>query len=171
MKEALDKLNEEMSKEHSKVEDAIHNWLCDQTEDEELMNAILLESKTIKSSMAYAMKKVKESSKGNMAMMTDEEVFKLIREYYLSIESVVAQDPSTHVKMSVEPLPTTERTKEHFVKEIKVSLDKKSKLGLDTIINLEVSDEEKMRMIRSLNQQEEIIEEKKEDEMLSLFDF
>lgn len=171
MKEALDKLNEEMSKEHSRVEDVIHNWLCDQTDDEELMNAILLESKTVYSAMGYAMKKVKESSKGNMAMMTDEEVFKLIREYYLGNESVIAKDPSTHVKMTIEPKPTTEKTKEHFIKEIKVSLDKKSKLGLDAIINLEVSDEEKMRMIRSLNQQEEVIEEKKEDENLSLFDF
>ena len=171
MKEALEKLNNEMSVEHSKVEDAIHNWLCDQTEDMELMNAVLTEGKSIKSSMGYVMKKVKESSKGNMAMMTDVEVFKLIREYYLGAESFISQDPSVNVKMTAEQKHSIEETKEHVVKEIKVSLDKKSKLGLETIINLDVSDEDKLRMIRSLNKQEEVIEEKKEDENLSLFDF
>lgn len=171
MKEAIEKLNNEMSVEHSNVEDAIHNWLCDQTEDLELMNAVLTEGKSIKSSMGYVMRKVKESSKGNMAMMTDAEVFRLIREYYLGAESFISQDPSVSVKMTIEQKHSIEETKEHVVKEIKVSLDKKSKLGLETIINLDVSDQEKLRMIRSLNKQEEVIEEKKEDENLSLFDF
>jgi len=170
MKEALEKLNNEMSIEHSKVEDAIHNWLCDQTEDIELMNAILTEGKSIKSSLGYVMKKVKESSKGNMAMLTYDEVFRFIREYFLGTESFITQDPSVSVKMTAEQKHSIEETKEHVVKEIKVSLDKKSKLGLETIINLDVSDEEKLRMIRSLNKQE-VIEEKKEDENLSLFDF
>jgi len=171
MKEALEKLNQEMSAEHSKVEDAIHNWLCDQTDNTELMNAILIKGKTIKSAMGYVMKKVKEASKGNMAMMTDDEVFPLVRDYYFSKDKVVNHDPSVQVTMAAEPKPTVEKTKEKLVTEIKISLDKKSKQSLETIMRLEVSDEEKLRMISSLNQQEEVVEEKKEDENLSLFDF
>ena len=87
MKEALEKLNQEMSAEHSKVEDAIHNWLCDQTDNTELMNAILIKGKTIKSAMGYVMKKVKEASKGNMAMMTDDEVFPLVPKFVMRVNN------------------------------------------------------------------------------------
>ena len=43
---ALEKMNEEMNQKHSRSIDAIHNWLCDQ-EDDELFEKICQEGKTL----------------------------------------------------------------------------------------------------------------------------
>lgn len=164
---ALAKMNEEMANPHSSSEDTIHNWLCEQTEDEELMNAILTDGKTIKSSLAYVTQKVKESAKGQMAVLTDQEVFQLVRDYYLSLESKIEHDPS--VKVLANGDKVREVTKE-VVKEITVSLDKKSKQSLETILELDVSNDEKIRLLQSLIKTES--EEVKEtEENMSIFDF
>jgi hypothetical protein len=52
---ALAKMLEEMNIPHSQSEDLIHNWLCEQ-DDEELMSGILMEGKTIKGSYEVMMK-------------------------------------------------------------------------------------------------------------------
>ncbi|ESU91049.1 PcfK-like domain protein [Streptococcus pyogenes GA03455] len=49
---ALSKMLDEMNKKHSAAEDAIHNWLSDQ-DDEELFKGILDDKKSIKDAMKY----------------------------------------------------------------------------------------------------------------------
>lgn len=86
---ALDKMNQEMSKAHSDTEDYIHNWLCDQ-EDDELFVCILKEGKTINDSLSYLTKKAKEGSNGSRAAaMSDEDGFKIIVDYFKGDETKV----------------------------------------------------------------------------------
>lgn len=86
---ALDKMNEELSKPHSSTEDYIHNWLCDQ-EDDELFECILKEGKTINDSLSYLTKKAKEGSNGSRAAaMSDEDGFKIIVDYFKGNETKV----------------------------------------------------------------------------------
>lgn len=86
---ALDKMNEEMNHEHSSTEDFIHNWLCDQ-EDEELYKHILREGKSIKNAMNYLIQSAKNGSKGsNVAVMSDAEGFAIIVDYFKSNETTI----------------------------------------------------------------------------------
>lgn len=167
MKEALEKLNNEMSKPHSDALDDIHNWICDQTEDYEFMDAILIEGKSLESAMSYVVEHVKKSSKGSAAIMKNEDVYKLVRDYYLSQSSVIVNDPTVKILANGEKV--REVTNE-IIKEIKVNIDRKSKESIDVILNLDVNDDEKLRLIRSLSKRE-VMEEKTDDENLSLFDF
>lgn len=86
---ALDKMNEEMNQEHSSTEDFIHNWLCDQ-EDEELFINILREGKSIKNAMNYLIQSAKNGSKGsNVAVMSDAEGFAIIVDYFKGNETTI----------------------------------------------------------------------------------
>lgn len=86
---ALDKMNEELSKPHSSTEDYIHNWLCDQ-EDDELFECILKEGKTINDSLSYLTRKAKEGSSGSRAaVMSDAEGFRIIVDYFKGKETSV----------------------------------------------------------------------------------
>lgn len=86
---ALDKMNEEMNQEHSSTEDFIHNWLCDQ-EDEELFKNILREGKSIKNAMNYLIQSAKNGSKGsNVAVMSDAEGFAIIVDYFKGNETTI----------------------------------------------------------------------------------
>lgn len=81
---ALEKMMAEMSKAHSSAEDALHNWLCEQTEDTELMKAILKEDKSIAGAFAYCTQKAKEVAKGcQAAMIDDDTVYSWTKEYFL----------------------------------------------------------------------------------------
>ena len=59
---ALSKMLEEMNEKHSASEDKIHNWLCDQDDNEVLMQNILKEGKTIKGALDYAKAKARKRS-------------------------------------------------------------------------------------------------------------
>ncbi|HEM5142981.1 TPA: hypothetical protein U1266_000416 [Streptococcus suis] len=80
---ALAKMLEEMNKEHSPSEDHVHNWLCEQ-EDDELFQGILKDGYTIKSSLEYAKKKAREFAQNGVACIDDQTVFGWVREYFLS---------------------------------------------------------------------------------------
>ena len=81
---ALEKMLAEMSKAHSPAEDALHNWLCEQTEDAELMSAILKEDKSIKGAFAYCTQKAKEVANGcQAAMIDDDTVYSWTKEYFV----------------------------------------------------------------------------------------
>jgi hypothetical protein len=86
--QALSKMLEEMNIEHSSTEDYIHNWLCDQ-EDDELFECILKEGKSIKNSLNYLTEQARKGTKSNTAVMSDEEGFKIIVDYFKSKETVV----------------------------------------------------------------------------------
>ena len=86
---ALEKMNEEMSKPHVGAEDYIHNWLCEQ-DDEELFECILKEGKTINDSLSYLTQKAKEGSKNSQsAVMSDAEGFRIIVDYFKGNETKV----------------------------------------------------------------------------------
>jgi phage protein len=80
---ALAKMNEEMSKGHSRSIDAIHNWLCDQ-EDDELFEKICQEGKTISDAYRYCHNKSSEYRDGDCAMVSDDIVFGWIVDYFKS---------------------------------------------------------------------------------------
>lgn len=78
---ALDKMLVEMNQAHSGTEDAIHNWLCVQSDDE-LFKGILDDKKTIKQSVEFCGHKAKQAAVKGVAMVTDDEVFAWITEYF-----------------------------------------------------------------------------------------
>lgn len=83
---ATAKLLEEIEKINDSQFDAVHNWLCDQEDDAELIASILKEGKSLTGAMEYCAKKAREevAKKAKFAMVEDFMVFGWIREYYLS---------------------------------------------------------------------------------------
>ena len=82
--QAIDKMLKEMEKDHSPTEDVIHNWLCNQ-EDQELFTGILKEGKSIKNSLSFCASKARaQQTSGSVAMVDYSTVFGWIREYFLS---------------------------------------------------------------------------------------
>ena len=80
---ALAKMNEEMSVEHSRSIDAIHNWLCDQ-DDDELFEYICQDGKSINSAYTYCHNKATDYREGNGAMVSDDIVFGWVVDYFKS---------------------------------------------------------------------------------------
>lgn len=80
---ALAKMNEEMSVEHSRSIDAIHNWLCDQ-DDDELFEHICQDGKSINSAYTYCHNKAADYREGNGAMVSDDIVFGWVVDYFKS---------------------------------------------------------------------------------------
>lgn len=85
---AQDKMMKEMSEEHTPTEDIIHNWLCEQEDDEDLLIGILKNDRTIKGALAYITAKAKKlySSQGSVAAIDSYTVFPWVREYFVSNE-------------------------------------------------------------------------------------
>lgn len=98
--QALEKMLIEMDKKHTSTEDAIHNWLCDQ-EDDELFKGVLKDNRTIKGSVEYCASKAREQQTGNVAMIDDETVFSWIKDYFL-LEKVTVKKVPAKVTTSVE---------------------------------------------------------------------
>lgn len=80
---ALAKMNEEMSQIHSDGEDAIHNWLCDQ-DDNELFEKVCQDGKSINSAYMYCHNKAADYREGNCAMVSDDIVFGWVVDYFKS---------------------------------------------------------------------------------------
>lgn len=81
--QALEKMNAEMSQKHSRSIDSIHNWLCDQ-EDDELFEKICQEGKTIADAYQYCRNKSSEYRDGDCAMVSNEIVFGWVVDYFKS---------------------------------------------------------------------------------------
>lgn len=171
---ALEKMNEEMLIPHSDSIDSIHNWLCSQTSDIELMKAVLTEGKSVNSSLAYVTEKVKRKATRGCAVLSDGEVFGMVRNYYLGLDSELKIDPSVKVaRESKEQELENDQSPEMRGSsvEIKVSLDKKSEKSIKAIFDLDVSAEEKLRLIKGLVSDREKPKNSKDDEVMSIFDF
>ncbi|HFI0144878.1 TPA: Cas9 inhibitor AcrIIA9 family protein [Streptococcus suis] len=86
---AVAKMLEEISNSTDVQLHTIHNWLCDQENDSELMEAILKKNRTITGAMEYcaekAQKQVRQGSK--FAMVEDLTVFGWVREYFIVDET------------------------------------------------------------------------------------
>ncbi len=85
MNELLEKAHAKMLKEmleaHSQMEENIHNWLCQQ-EDEELLKGVLKEEKSIKSAIRYCYSQASRSQVGGCAIIKDETVYSWVEEYF-----------------------------------------------------------------------------------------
>lgn len=79
---ATEKMLKEMEGDHTPTEDIIHNWLCDQ-EDEELFKGILKDDRSIKGSVQFCASKASEFKNGNCAMVDDATVFGWVRDYFI----------------------------------------------------------------------------------------
>lgn len=88
---ALAKMLKEMEKNHGPAEDAIHNWLSDQ-DDDELFKGILDDNKSIKKSLEFCAKKAQKHKSGNCAMVDNKTVFGWVRKYFTSKSSSKADD-------------------------------------------------------------------------------
>lgn len=108
---ALEKMNAEMSQKHSRSIDSIHNWLCEQ-EDDELFEKICQEGKTIADAYRYCHNKSSEYRDGDCAMVPNEIVFGWIVEYFKSelqdvksrnIERSYCTDDKEHMEKKDEP--------------------------------------------------------------------
>ena len=122
---ALAKMNEEMSKGHSRSIDAIHNWLCEQ-EDDELFEKICQEGKTIANAYRYCHNKSSEYRDGDCAMISDNVVFGWVVDYFKSelqdvksrnIERSYCTDDREHVEKKEEPKTTTRISRKAKAKE------------------------------------------------------
>lgn len=80
---ALEKMNAEMSQKHSRSIDSIHNWLCDQ-DDDELFEQVCQDGKSIESAYRYCHNKAEKYRDGNCAMVSDEVVFGWVVDYFKS---------------------------------------------------------------------------------------
>jgi phage protein len=86
---AVSHFDDEMAEAHTPTEDAIHNWIVDHQEDDELIAGILTHlDRTIKDAMAYCIRKASKSDyrEGQGAMVDDDTVFSWVKEYFISDE-------------------------------------------------------------------------------------
>ncbi|HEM4717504.1 TPA: hypothetical protein U1137_000520 [Streptococcus suis] len=122
--QALDKMLKEMEQEHSPSEDRIHNWLCEQ-EDDELFQGVLKEGYTIKAALKYVSNKAREFAQNGMACILDETVFEWVREYFLSNSKVenIRQVP-------VEPVKKEKPKKQEKIEKATASKPAKPEKGV-----------------------------------------
>lgn len=122
---ALEKMNAEMSQKHSRSIDSIHNWLCEQ-EDDELFEKICQEGKTIADAYRYCHNKSSEYRDGDCAMVSNEIVFGWVVDYFKSelqdvksrnIERSYCTDDKAHMKKKEEPKTTTRISQKVTTKE------------------------------------------------------
>lgn len=122
---ALAKMNEEMSEGHSRSIDAIHNWLCDQ-EDDELFEKICQEGKTLADAYRYCHNKSSEYCDGDCAMVSNEIVFGWVVDYFKSelqdvksrnIERSCCKDDKQRTEKKEEPKTTTRVSRKAKLKE------------------------------------------------------
>ena len=122
---ALEKMNAEMSQKHSRSIDAIHNWLCEQ-EDNELFEKICQEGKTIADAYRYCHNKSSEYRDGDCAMVSNEIVFGWVVDYFKSelqrvksrnIERSYCTDDKEHMEKKAEPKTTTRISQKAKAKE------------------------------------------------------
>ncbi len=113
---ALEKMNAEMSQKHSRSIDSIHNWLCEQ-EDDELFEKICHEGKTIADAYAYCVNKASEQRDGNCAMISDSVVFGWVADYFNSELKAVKSKAAANVSTDNESQhPNKEETSKIDVK-------------------------------------------------------
>lgn len=96
---ALAKLLEELNKPHDLALGRIHNWICDQ-EDEELFQGILKERYSLTCALKYAKEKARNFAENGVACIDDETVFGWIRDYFISNSQVsnIEQVPVESIK-------------------------------------------------------------------------
>lgn len=98
---AIAKMNNEMSHKHSPAVDAIHNFLCDQNDDE-LFENICKDGKSIADAYAYCVNKASKQRDGKCAMISDCVVFGWVVDYFNSELKAVKSKAAANVRTSNE---------------------------------------------------------------------
>ena len=99
--QALNKMMAEMNEEHSPAVDKIHNWLCNQ-DDEDLLNGIMAEDKTINRAMAYCRDKAQKSAKDGVAMIEDATVYGWVKEYFTTPDLAIDKPEPEYTHETVD---------------------------------------------------------------------
>lgn len=144
---AVSHFDEEMDKDHTPTEDAIHNWIVDHQEDDELIAGILKHlDRTIKGAMGYCIRKASKSDyrNGQGAMVDDATVFSWVKEYFtaekVETKSVVGKmttgskksTKNTQKKQTKKKTPAKKKPpKKKMPKEVKEQLDLFSDLSVE----------------------------------------
>lgn len=105
---AIAKMNNEMSQKHSPAVDAIHNFLCDQNDDE-LFENICKDGKSIADAYAYCVNKASEQRDGNCSMISDSVVFGWVVDYFNSELTAVKSKSAVNVSTSNESQHATNK--------------------------------------------------------------
>ena len=105
---AMAKMNNEMSQKHSPAVDAIHNFLCDQNDDE-LFENICKDGKSIADAYAYCVNKASEQRDGNCAMVSDSVVFGWVADSFNSELKAVKSKAAANVSTSNESQHTNKK--------------------------------------------------------------
>lgn len=107
---AVRHFDDEMVEAHTPTEDAIHNWIVDNQEDDELISGILTHlDRTIKNAMGYCIRKASKSDykNGQGAMVDDATVFSWVKEYFtaekIETKSVVGKMTTGSKKSTKQP--------------------------------------------------------------------
>lgn len=113
--QALAKLEIELSKEPNDIEQAIADWLKEQS-DEELFKGMLEEQKSIKNARQYAYNEAHKHQVGGCAIIKDETVFEWVSSYYKT-PMVVAK--GNQLKKETKPSPKKEKATVHCINTVK----------------------------------------------------
>lgn len=105
---AIAKMNNEMSQKHSPAVDAIHNFLCDQNDDE-LFENICKDGKSIADAYAFCINKASEQRDGNCAMISDSVVFGWVVDYFNSDLKEVKSNVKAEVNTSNDKKPVVKK--------------------------------------------------------------
>lgn len=119
---ALAKLLEELNQPHDTALDRIHNWICDQ-DDEELFKGVLKERYSLKCALIDAKEKARKFAENGVACIDDATVFRWVREYFISNSQVsnIKQVSVESVKKKVEK---PKNPSENKVDAIKIKKEK-----------------------------------------------
>lgn len=130
---AVSHFDDEMAEAHTPTEDAIHNWIVDNQEDDELIAGILKHlDRTIKDAMAYCIQKASKSDykNGQGAMVDDDTVFSWVKEYFTAEEVEIG---SVFGRMATgSKKPTKKPKKKSQTKKKPPKVETKSVVGKTT---------------------------------------
>ncbi len=105
---AIAKMNNEMSQKHSPAVDVIHNFLCDQNDDE-LFENICKDGKSIADAYAFCINKASKQRDGKCAMISDSVVFGWGVDYFNSELKAVKSKATANVSTNNESQHTNKK--------------------------------------------------------------
>lgn len=115
---AVSHFDEEMAKDHTPTEDAIHNWIVDHQDDDELIAGILKHlDRTIEGAIGYCIMKAFKSDYingrgcGRGAMIDNVTGFSWVKEYFISDEVEIGSVFGRMIAGSKKPPKKKSQTK------------------------------------------------------------
>lgn len=144
---AVSHFDDEMAEAHTPTEDAVHNWIVDHQEDDELIAGILTHlDRTIKDAMAYCIRKASKSEyrEGQGAMVDDATVFSWVKEYFTAekVETKPVVGKMTTGSKKSTKQPTKKPTKKPKKKKPTKKTPEKDEKQLDLFSDLSIEEGE-----------------------------